>query len=454
MNFKDSWVFYFNSLHSYVLLCTAMISPIVYPILYPLLFLHYSDTRNFIVKRSVLDGVKQIKDTHLDNLEPEAKEYRIPCDTGLYLRVSPTGKKSWQVRFKDEVGKWKWHSIGSYPQLSLVSAKLEASTIFLKLQQNEKVLTKKEIELQKIEEQQLNLKSLMYDWLDTKKTTWAAITIKKETQSIEKRILSVFGELDFTKISPQQWLTFFQDMLRSESIYNRVEKLVSHCRNAYDLAKFHGQIESNPLDGILKYLDKGSKGNMKHVSLQELPDLIQSIRGYKNAHTAIALQLLVILFPRPQELRYAKWQDFDFEKKIWIKPAVTMKCGISHVVPLPRQAIQLLLELKNIRSVSDFLFPSRDSLAQPMSEATLNNALKNLGYRGKQSPHGFRHIASTALNEQFGEFDQVIEACLAHKKHGVKAIYDKSTHLGDRTKIMQWWADYITYMVNDVEAVT
>ena len=74
-----------------------MIRPIVYPILYPLLFLHYSDTRNFIVKRSVLDGIKQIKDTHLDNLEPEAKEYRIPCDTGLYFRVSPTGKKSWQV---------------------------------------------------------------------------------------------------------------------------------------------------------------------------------------------------------------------------------------------------------------------------------------------------------------------------------------------------------------------
>ena len=85
-------------------------------------------------------------------------------------------------------------------------------------------------------------------------------------------------------------------MLRSESIYNRVEKLVSHCRNAYDLAKFHGQIESNPLDGILKYLDKGSKGNMKHVSLQELPELVQSIRSYRNSHTAIALELLVILF--------------------------------------------------------------------------------------------------------------------------------------------------------------
>ena len=190
MNYNDSWFFYFCFLHNYVWLCTALFDPLVYPILYPILFLHYSDTRDFVMKRAALDNIKQIKDTHLLNLEPEDKEYRISCDAGLYFRVSPKGKKTWQVRFKDEVGKWKWHSIGSYPQLSLVAAKLEASTIFLKLQQNEKVLTKKEIELQKIEEQQLNLKSLMYDWLDTKKTTWAAITIKKETQSIEKRILS------------------------------------------------------------------------------------------------------------------------------------------------------------------------------------------------------------------------------------------------------------------------
>jgi integrase len=395
------------------------------------------------VKRTALDGIKQIKDAHLYNLEPEAKEYRISCDTGLYFRVSPTGKKSWQLRFKDDAGKWKWHSIGSYPQLSLVEAKLEASTIFIKLRNKEKVLTKKEILQKTVVEQRLNLSSLIYDWLDTKKTTWAEITIKKETQSIEKRILSVFGDKDYTKISSEQWLDFFQEILRKEKIFNRVKKLVSHCRNSYDLAKFRGQIASNPLDGILKYLDKGSEGNMKHVKIYEVPKLIQSIRSYPNEHTAIALELLVILFPRPQELRYAKWEDFDFDRKIWIKPAHTMKCGIRHVVPLPNQAIDLLLKLKEIRTPSDYLFCSRDSLTKPMSEATLNNALKNLGYRGRQSPHGFRHIASTALNEKFAKLEQVIEACLAHKKKGVKADYDKSTHLEDRILIMNWWADHL-----------
>lgn len=430
-----------------------MISPIVYPSLYPILFLHYSDTRYFTVKRTALDSIKQIKDAHLYNLEPEAKEYRISCDTGLYFRVSPTGKKSWQVRFKDDAGKWKWHSIGSYPQLSLVEAKLEASTIFLKLKNKEEVLTKKEISLKTVAEQQLTLSNLMSDWLNTKKTTWAQITIKKETQSIEKRILSVFGDKDYTKISSEQWLDFFQDIQRNEEIFNRVKKLVSHCRNAYDFAKFRGQISSNPLDGIHKYLDKGSKGNMKHVKITELPNVVRSIRNYSNKHTAIALELLVLLFPRPQELRYAKWEDFDFKNKLWIKPAHTMKCGIRHVVPLSNQSIDLLLKLKEIRTPSGYLFCSRDSLTQPMSEATLNNALKNLGYRGKQSPHGFRHVASTALNNKFAKLEQVIESALAHKKRGVKADYDKATHLEDRIFIMQWWANYVTKMVDHVGLV-
>lgn len=88
-----------------------------------------------------------------------------------------------------------------------------------------------------------------------------------------------------------------------------------------------------------------------------------------------------------------------------------------------------------------------------MSEATLNNALKNLGYRGKQSPHGFRHIASTALNDKFGKYEQVVESCLAHKKKGVKADYDKATHLGDRVKLMRWWANHVDKIIVEAKLV-
>lgn len=226
-----------------------------------------------------------------------------------------------------------------------------------------------------------------------------------------------------------------------------MKKLVSHCRCCYDFAKFQGRINHNPLDGITKYLDKGSEGNMKHISIQELPELIIAIKNYSNPTTSIALELMILLFPRTQELRFSKWQDFDLENKIWSKPSETMKCGIKHLVPLPQQAINLLIKLKEISPVADYLFPSRDSLTIPISEATLNKALIYMGYGGQQTPHGFRHIASTALNEKFSDKEQVIEACLAHKKEGEKAVYDKAKHVHERMGIMQWWADYLDSII-------
>ncbi len=395
------------------------------------------------MKRQALEKVREIKDTHIQNIEAEDKEFRISCGSGLYFRVSPTRKITWQVRFKDLQGKWKWLSIGSYPKISLVEAKFKCSEISLKLNNNEEVLSLHDDMTKCLIKKKLTFKDLMSTWLDHKLVNWAPKTFQKEKQSIEKRLFPTFENRDFRKISSEEWLDFFLKLQRDEKIYNRVTKLVTHTRSAYDLAKFKGQVISNPLDGINKYLDKTSHGNMKHVEIEELPKLLNLIRGYSNRSTSIALELLVILFPRPQELRLAKWEDFDLQKKLWIKPAETMKCGIRHVVPLPLQAIQLIQLQKSLCPISKYLFSSRDSLSEPISDCTLNNALKNLGYRGKQSPHGFRHIASTALNTKFSSFPQEIEAALAHKKKGVKAIYDKSTHLENRILIMDWRADYL-----------
>jgi integrase len=404
------------------------------------------------MKRQALEKVREIKDTHIQNIEAEDKEFRIPCGLGLYFRVSPTRKITWQVRFKDQQGKWKWLSIGSYPKISLAEARLKCSEVSVKLNNNEEILSSTAKLQKNLIDHKLTFKDLLDTWLNHKHANWAPQTFKKEKQSIEKWLFPTFENRDFRKISSEEWLDFFLNLQREEKIYNRIKKLVTHTRSAYDLAKFKGQVILNPLDGINKYLDKTSNGNMKHVQIEELPKLLKLIQVYSNRSTSIALELLVLLFPRPQELRLAKWEDFDLQRKLWIKPAETMKCGIRHVVPLPMQAVKLIKLQKELCPVSKYLFTSRDSLSEPMSEATLNNALKNIGYRGKQSPHGFRHIASTALNTQFAGLGQVVEASLAHKKPGVKATYDKSIHLEDRIMIMQWWADYLTNSVSD-EAV-
>ena len=150
------------------------------------------------------------------------------------------------------------------------------------------------------------------------------------------------------------------------------------------------------------------------------------------------------MFPRPGELRNAKWEQFDFEERVWIRPGSMMKRGIEHGIPLSSQVLTLLNTLKSIsKRESEYLFPARDSVNKPISNLTFNAALNRMGYFGRQNPHGFRHIASTKLNDHYSDREQVIEAALAHLKSGVKGAYDKGAHLRERYGIMQFWADHI-----------
>lgn len=184
---------------------------------------------------------------------------------------------------------------------------------------------------------------------------------------------------------------------------------------------------------------------MKHVVMDELPDLVNAIRNYRSETTSIGLELLVVLFPRPGELRAARWDQFDFETSVWLRPADIMKRRIAHAIPLPKQAIKLLLRLKEISGDgNEYLFPSRSNSNEKfISDVTFNSALKRMGYAGKQDPHGFRHIASTYLNDVFSDKEQVIESALSHQKSGVKGAYDKGAHLRERVDIMQFWADHL-----------
>lgn len=319
---------------------------------------------------------------------------------------------------------------------------------FLKKLANSEVLeTRKHIKLkeQEIEGQKFSI--LMEEWLDTRKSAWGETTFDKAQKSINRHIIPKFGARDFTEITPKEWFDFFQGLQRELNIYTQVEKLTSYCRNAYDWAKFQAKINFNPIDGMTKHLDKKDGGNMKFVEIDELPQLIIDIRRHHQRKLAIGLELMALLFPRPVELRFATWDQFNFEKAIWVKPADIMKNDIAYVVPLSSQAITLLKELEQYRTESDLLFSGRNNLSQPISDNTFNMALNRMGYKGHQNPHGFRHIASTALNNQFSDKEQVVEACLAHMKKGVKGAYDKGSHLEERVDMMQWWADYIDEIV-------
>ena len=374
-------------------------------------------------------------------LEPKAKEYREPTDIpGLYCRVKPNGKKHWQYRYKNDQAKWAWIGLGSYPSVSYSKARETAEAMTLG---EIPIQTQVEIKKIQLEQEKALFSHLIYEWLERKKQTWAADTYKKEKQSVERHLIPVFGHRPYKSITPAEWLEFFTEKQINEGIFNRIEKLISCCSGAYGLAKFKKGIIYNPLEGIGDYLAKGESQSMKYVEIHQLPEMISLIRNSSSRSIAIGLELLIHMFPRPGELRQAKWEQFDFDEAVWIRPESIMKKGIEHGIPLSKHVLQLLKELKGISPESEYLFPGRDNINKSISNLTFNAALNRLGYRGKQNPHGFRHIASTKLNDHFSDKYQVIEAALSHLKGGVKGAYDKGAHLRERYEIMERWSNHI-----------
>ncbi|SFZ79573.1 tyrosine-type recombinase/integrase, partial [Chitinimonas taiwanensis] len=159
--------------------------------------------------------------------------------------------------------------------------------------------------------------------------------------------------------------------------------------------------------------------------------------------TKIAFKLLALTFVRPGELRGALWEEFDLERAEWRIPAERMKMRSPHIVPLSRQALALLVELKPLAGSSPFLFHATTNINRPMSENTLSYAMGRMGYSGTATPHGFRALASTVLNEE-GFDPDIIERQLAHaERNKIRAAYHRAEYLDDRRKMMQWWADFL-----------
>lgn len=398
------------------------------------------------MKRAEVKAGKRLSDTTLSSLEPDEKEYRILDGDNLYFRVKTNGTKSWQLRYKTPEKKWAWRGLGSYPSISGAIARKKAKEIQDSLSKGESVLTQKEQRIADIESINATFEQVANEWLEIKQSRWTGDTYVRNSGALKKHIYPVFGKMDYREIMPKDWFDLLLKIQREQGINEQVKRIGSLCREIYGFARLKGEINFNPLDDVNKYLDPAESKNMKHVSIDEFPRLLQAIDSYPTTDIRIGLKLLAILFPRPSELREAKWENVDLKKRVWIKP--TTKTGIIHGVPLPHQAVALFEELKQYSSDSEYLFPSRMNKAQPRSDTVFIMALRRLGYGQKQNPHGFRHIASTALNNKFADRDQVIEACLAHIKKGVKGVYDKGSHFEERIAMMQWWADEIDRIYN------
>lgn len=392
---------------------------------------------------------RPLSDTALANLEPESKEYRELDGKGLYFRVKPDGNKSWQLRYKKPDGKWSWLGIGGYPEISGQLARKKAQELITDISKGENpIITKQERKRKELEDNNATFEVLAREWLDTKQNRWVADTMTRNKGALEKHIYPVFGKRLYTSIRPIEWMNHLKGIQQEHKIYEQVNRIRAMCRDIYDYAKVTGRIDYNPLEGLHKFLEQGDKKNMAHVDEKELPQLLRAIDNYPTPDMRIGLKLLAMLFCRPSELREATWAEFDLDSAVWNIPEQRMKKRREHIIPLPSQSVRLLQELKPLSGHSDYLFPSRSNSHKPKSDTVFIMALRRLGYEGRQTPHGFRHIASTLLNNK-GFDERHIEAALAHVKDGVAGVYNKAQYLQDRKYIMQWYADHLEQLADD-----
>ncbi|AUV11918.1 integrase [Aeromonas sp. ASNIH3] len=398
------------------------------------------------MKRSEIKR-RPLADTVLATLEPADAVYRELDGNGLYFRVKPSGQKSWELRYKKADGKWSWLGMGAYPEVSGALARKRAIELRDKTVKDGSVLaTKRAIRAAEIEAANTTFEHLAREWYAVKCKTWTKGTAVRTIGALEKHVFPVFGKRPYAGILPMEWMEFLRNMERT-GIVEQTSRVRGMCREIYDLARVTGRVIHNPLEGLHKFLLTKPIENYAHVSHEELPALLRAISGYPHAiDVRIGLQLLAMLACRPSELREACWNEFDLDAGLWLIPAERMKRRREHLMSLPNQALELLRQLRNVTGNFPLLFPGRGNSTKPRSNTVFLMALRRLGYEGRQTGHGFRHLASTILNEN-GFDPQHVEAQLSHVKEGVRGVYDKSTYLEQRKAMMQWYADHLDDLV-------
>lgn len=389
---------------------------------------------------------RPMSDTVLASLEPEATEYRELDGSGLYLRVKPDGSKSWQLRYKKPDGKWSWLGLGAYGkgahQLTGAQARKKAAELQDDAAEGKNpIATKRARKAAEAEAANNTFEHLAREWYATKCKTWTEGTAVRTIGALEKHVFPVFGKRPYAGILPMEWMEFLRGKEQT-GIIEQTSRIRGMCKEVYDLALVTGRAQYNPLEGLHKFLQTRPAENFAHVPLAELPALLRAVRAYGTLDVNIGLQLLAMLACRPSEIREARWEEFDLEAGLWLIPAERMKRRREHLVPLPRQAVALLRQLHNITGSYPLLFPGRSDTTKPRSNTVFLMALRRLGYEGRQTGHGFRHLASTILNENGFDW-QHVEAQLSHCKEGVRGVYDKAQYLEQRKVMMQWYADHL-----------
>ncbi|OTQ54586.1 integrase [Gilliamella apis] len=354
---------------------------------------------------------------------------------GLYLLIKPIGTKIWRFNYYRPVSKKRaLISFGSYPEISLADARIKRDNARALLAKGIDPQDYKQSEQRRLQEEQENtFEKVAREWFTLKsKSKLKEATLKDIWRSLELHIFPSVGNKMITEVKAQGKLESVKRLCQ------RINEVMYYAMNI-------GLIEENPAAKISNAFANPTVKNMPALKPEELPELLKALETAnieRQTRCLLFWQLLTIT--RPTEAAEVKWSEIDLDNKLWTIPADRMKMNRVHMIPLCQQAIEILDTMKPISGHREHVFPSMKSpYNKPMNSQTVNAVIKRVGFSGRLVAHGFRTIASTALNEEGFDSD-AIEAALAHiDSNEVRRAYNRAIYLEQRVKMMQWWADFI-----------
>jgi integrase len=382
-----------------------------------------------------------LSETAIRQAKSASKPIKMFDGRGLFLLIKRNGARGWRFKYRID-GREKLLSFGVYPDVPLKLARDRREAARQQLAAGIDPGRKRKAE--KVAQCD-TFEAIACEWLALQEPKLAPATFAKATWTLETLIFPGLGKRPIAKISAPDLLTVLR-RIEIRGTYETAHRAKQRCGQMFRYAIATGRATHDITADLRGALAPVVTTN--HAAITDpvrVGELLRAIDGYRGSLvTSYALKLAPLTFVRPGELRHATWSEFDFDHAEWRIPAERMKMREAHIVPLSRQAVELLRELQSISRRSSFVFPALGNVRRPMSENTVNAALRRLGYaHDEMTGHGFRSMASTLLNEQ-GWHPDLIELQLAHaERNQVRAAYNRAQRLVERRKMMQAWADYL-----------
>ena len=372
----------------------------------------------------------------------KAKPYKLADSGGLYLLINPNGSRYWRLKYRISQ-KEKVLALGVYPDVPLREARDKRDDAKKLIRDGYDPSALKQEKKREAERLMADsFEALTREWFEKQQERWSENHAHRIITSMEKDIFPFIGGRPVDQITTPEILGILRKVEKREAL-DVAKRLKQRCGSVFSYARQTGRMASaNPVADLARVLKTRKVVHRLALAKSDMPEFLEQLNNYQgDIITRLAFMFMVLTIVRPGEARGARWEEFDFKDKQWRIPAHRMKMREEHIVPLSKQALKILEEVKKLTGNQEYLFSL--SGQKPLSENTLIYALYRMGYHKRATAHGFRATASTILNES-GFPPDVIERQLAHAEtNQVRAAYNRSQYLPQRIKMMEWWGSYL-----------